>query len=205
MFITFEGPDGSGKTTALEGLKKYLDSKSIEYIFTREPGAQNSKEAAQIRKIILDKDNDITPMTEAILYAADRRLHLENTIWPAIKANKILLCDRYLDSSLAYQGKARKLGIDNILALNDVITNKTYPDLTIFFDITPQEAAKRVDERAPKDRLELEGDKFREDVYEGYQEVIAMFPKRFRLIDASKSKEEVLESVIKIINKALKI
>ena len=205
MFITFEGPDGSGKTTALDGLKTYLDSKNVKYIFTREPGAQNSKESTQIRNIILDPNNDITPMTEAILYAADRRLHLEKTIWPALKEKKIVLCDRYLDSSLAYQGKARDLGIKNIMTLNDVVTEKTYPDLTIFFDITPENAAKRVDERAHKDRLELESDKFRQDVYDGYKEVIEMFPDRFQVVDASQTKEDVLNSVIKIITKALKI
>ena len=205
MFITFEGPDGSGKTTALEGLKKYLDGKNFKYVFTREPGAHSSKEANQIRKIILDKENNITPMTEAILYAADRRLHLEKLIWPALRKNEVVLCDRYLDSSLAYQGKARKLGIKEIKELNEIVTEKTYPDVTIFFDITPTEAAERVDSRAPKDRMELEPDSFREDVYTGYQEVIKMFPERFRRVDASKSKEEVLKQVIEIINKELSI
>ena len=205
MFITFEGPDGSGKTTALQSLKEYLDGKNFEYVFTREPGNLDSKEAKQIREIILDKDNNITPMTEAILYAADRRLHLEQLIWPALKSGKVVLCDRYLDSSLAYQGKARNLGIKAIKDLNEVITDKTYPDVTIFFDIKPEEAAKRVDQRAPKDRMELEPDSFRKDVYQGYMDVIKMFPKRFRVVDASKSKEEVLKQVIEIINKELDI
>ena len=205
MFITFEGPDGSGKTTALESLRDYLDSKSLDYIFTREPGTSNSKEAKQIREIILNPENELTPMTEAILFTADRRLHLETLIIPSLKSGKHVLCDRYVDSSLAYQGGGKQLGVDKVLTLNKAVIEGYMPDLTIFFDLSPEEAAKRVDQRAAKDRMELEGDSFRQRVYDGYMEVIDMFPKRFKTIDASQSREKVLEDIKIIINKALNL
>ncbi len=205
MFITFEGPDGSGKTTALEALREYLDAKNVEYVFTREPGTPNSPEAQQIREVILKPGNKLTPMTEAILFTADRRLHLDTLIIPALKAKKHVLCDRYVDSSLAYQGGGKKLGIDKVLKLNEAVIDGYMPNLTIFFDIKPEASAKRVDERAEKDRMELESDNFRQRVYDGYIEVIEKFPNRFEVVDASQSKEKVLEDVKKIIDKALDI
>ncbi|WKX02607.1 dTMP kinase [Candidatus Mycoplasma mahonii] len=205
MFITFEGVDGSGKTTVIEKLKKYLNSKNFEYVFTREPGSTESKEAEQIRNIILNPDNALTPMTEAILFTADRRLHLETLIWPALAQNKTVLCDRYVDSSLAYQGGGKDLGVENILQLNRTVIDDTMPDLTIFFDLKPEEAAKRVEERSIKDRMELESDLFRQKVYDGYKKVIKMFPNRFKVVDASKSREEVFNDVKKIIDKTLNL
>lgn len=203
MFITFEGPDGSGKTTALSSLVDFLKQNNIEFILTREPGSATSNEAKKIREIILDPANDITPMTEAILYAADRRLHLEKLIWPALKQNKLVLCDRYLDSTLAYQGSGRQLGIKEMLSLQEIVTEKTFPDLTIFFDISPEESEKRVDARAPKDRLELAGKEFHQRVYDGYKQVVAMFPERIKTIDATQSKEDVLEQVKKYVLEAI--
>lgn len=200
MFITFEGPDGSGKSTALSSLVEFLKGQNVDFILTREPGSETSKEAKKIREIILDPANDITPMTEAILYAADRRLHLEKLIWPALKQNKLVLCDRYLDSTLAYQGAGRKLGISNMLSLQEIITEKTFPDLTLFFDIKPEQSEARVTSRdEDKDRLELAGKEFHKRVYEGYQELVKMFPKRIKVIDASLSKDEVFEQVKKIV------
>ncbi|MCP4336820.1 MAG: dTMP kinase [Mycoplasma sp.] len=205
-FITFEGPDGSGKTTALEGLKKYLEKNILneEYIFTREPGGKENPEAEKIRHIILDKENNIDSKSEALLYASARRLHLEQTVWPALQKNKIVFCDRYIDSSLAYQGSGRQLGIEWVKNINEIATDNTWPDLTILFDIPPKTAMKRADERAPKDRLELAGENFHKRVYEGYKEVSKLFPKRIKIIDATQSKEKVLEDVIKIILKAIK-
>ncbi len=205
MFITFEGPDGSGKTTVLESLRQYLDSKDFEYVFTREPGTPNSPEAQQIRNIILDSKNNLTPMAEAILFTADRRLHLDTLIIPALKANKVVLCDRYVDSSLAYQGGGKELGIDKVLKLNEAILDGYMPDLTIFFDLTPDESAKRVDQRAAKDRMELEGVEFRQRVYDSYKELMVRFPDRIVSVDASMSKEDVFEAVKAIINKSLNL
>ncbi len=204
-FITFEGPDGSGKTTALDALKKYLDEKNVEYVFTREPGGSNSRAASEIRSVILDKKNELPDMTEALLYAADRRLNLERNIWPALAEGKIVLCDRYLDSSIAYQGYARGIGIQKIIELQDVVTEKTYPGLTILFDIEHSESSKRVDDRAEKDRLELAGDDFHMKVYDGYHKLIKMFPERIKVVNAGQSIEKVFEDVKEIINKKLGI
>lgn len=199
MFITFEGPDGSGKSTAISKLADYLTSEGIDFILTREPGSSHSKESEAIREIITNKDNNIPALTEALLFAADRRLHLDTVILPALKEGKIVLCDRYVDSSLAYQGAGRGLGIKNIKDINEVATEKKYPDLTIFFDIKPEDSEKRVDERAPKDRMELAGKEFHKKVYEGYQEVIKMFPERIQVVDAVQTREKVFEDVKAIV------
>ncbi len=205
MFITFEGPDGSGKTTVLKKINDFLTSLKIDFILTREPGGSNSKEAQQIRDIILNNHSQITDMTEAILYAADRRLNLEKNIWPALKAKKIVFCDRYVDSSFAYQGYGRQLGFAKIKTLQDLITDKTYPDLTIFFDLSPKQSEKRIDQRLSKDRLEQTNLAFKNRVYQGYKEIIKMFPERFVVIDASRSKSDVFNDVKKIILKTLKL
>ncbi len=195
MFITFEGPDGSGKSTALASLVKFLKSQKIDFVLTREPGSETSKEAKKIRDIILDPKNEITPMTEAILYAADRRLHLEQLIWPALQKGRLVICDRYLDSTLAYQGFGRKLGFQKMLSLQKVITENTFPDLTIFFDISPERAMGRVDARSSKDRLEMAGQDFHVRVYKGYKKIVSKFPERIKVVDATKSKKEVLDQV----------
>ncbi len=201
LFITFEGPDGSGKTTALRSLVTYLQKNrnDLDFIFTREPGGSKNASAEKVRNIILDKENIIGDKSEALLYAAARRLHLEQTIWPALKENKLVLCDRYIDSSLAYQGEGRGLGIEFVTELNNLATDNTWPDITIFFDITPKEAMQRASHRAPKDRLELAGDEFHKKVYKGYKKVIENDPKRFRIIDATQTIEKVFEDVLAIV------
>ena len=203
MFITFEGPDGSGKTTALNTLVDYLKSQGIEFILTREPGSELSKESRAIRELLINPENNIPDMAEAILFSADRRIHLEQVIWPALKENKIVLCDRYVDSSLAYQGAGRQLGIEEIKTINEVATNKTYPDLTVFFDITPEQSAARIEKRGGQehDRMELAGQDFHKRVYEGYQTVIKMFPNRFEVVDATMPREKVFETVKDIVLK----
>lgn len=206
MFITFEGLDGSGKTTAINKLVEFLKSKNIDFILTREPGA-NIEETTILRDLILNPKFKIPKMTEALLYAADRRINLERNIWPALKEGKVVLCDRYLDSSLAYQGYARDLGIEKIKILQEIATDSTYPDLTIYFDIHPIKANERVGKRMDeaRDRLELEGDSFRNKVHKGYDEVAKMFPKRIKVIDASLSPDEVYAQLEPIIREALKI
>lgn len=202
MFITFEGPDGSGKTTALDKLVEILKQKNIDFVLTREPGSKHiSKTNEAIRELIVGAGNDMTDMTEAILFAADRRLHLEKVIWPALKENKLVLCDRYFDSTFAYQGKARGLGIDKMINLNENITDNTYPDLTIYFDLPPEESIRRVNNRGEKNRLDKEGEKFVRKVHHGYHELIERYKNRYRVVDASKSKEEVLDQVIDIFKK----
>ena len=134
MFITIEGPEGSGKTTAVDTAVKKLEEMGYQIVRTREPGG--TPIAEQIRNVILDKNNTaMDQRTEALLYAASRRQHLVEKVWPALKEGKIVVCDRYLDSSLAYQGGARGLGIDKILSLNQYATDGFYPDLTLLFDL----------------------------------------------------------------------
>lgn len=205
MFITFEGCDGSGKTTTLKKLHKFLKTLPINFILTREPGGANSEESSQIRKIILNNHSQITDMTEAILYSADRRLNLEKNIWPALNDKKIVLCDRYIDSSFAYQGYGRQLGFEKIKMLQDLITEKTYPDLTIFFDVPPTVAQTRVNQRKSKDRLEQTDEAFKKRVYDGYQAIIKKFPERFVVIDASLTKKAVFDKVKETILDALKL
>ena len=204
MFITFEGPDGSGKSTALKSLTELFDEMKIKYILTREPGSPHSEESKKIREIITNKDSKLPNITEALLFAADRRMHLDNIINPALAEGKIVLCDRYIDSSLAYQGAGRQIGIDVVKQINELATEKQWPDLTIFFDIKPLDSEKRVDERAEKDRLELAGKDFHGRVYDGYMEVLKMFPERIISVDASRSREEVFEEVKKIVLNSLK-
>ena len=197
MFISFEGLDGSGKTTVIKMVEEFLVNKGLKVLLTREPGAKDSKEALKIREIILNPENELDDMTEAVLYAADRSLHLKRTILPALKENTVILCDRYIDSSLAYQGKARGLGIDRVKKLNDAVTNNTYPDLTLLLRIPPKLSFERTIKRnGVKDRLEEEGLKFREDIYLGYEELLKMFPERIKVIDATKNIETVYKEVI---------
>lgn len=206
MFITFEGVDGAGKTTAIKEIAKFLIERGFAVIQTREPGAESSKEAKKIREIILNPDSKLSPMTEAILYSADRREHLEALIWPALEQGKIVLCDRYVDSTLAYQGAGRKLGIDNMIEFQKIITNDTMPDLTIFFDISPIAANKRIDKRGePSDKLELETDDFKQRVYEGYKKLIDIFPERIKAINANLMPNEVANLALEIVRKKLNI
>ena len=197
MFITLEGPEGSGKTTAVEAAVKALEEKGYQIVRTREPGG--TPIAEQIRNVILDKANtNMDPRTEALLYAASRRQHLVEKVWPALKEGKIVICDRYLDSSLAYQGGARGLGIENILNVNLFATENTFPDLTLLFDITPEEGLKRISANANREvnRLDLEKLDFHHKVRNTFLELAKRYPERFVIIDASKSREEVAKATL---------
>ena len=200
MFITLEGPEGSGKTTAVESAVKKLQEMGYEIVRTREPGG--TPIAEQIRNVILDKANtSMDPRTEALLYAASRRQHLVEKVWPAIKEGKIVICDRYLDSSLAYQGGARGLGIDNVLNINLFATENTWPDLTLLFDIKPEEGLKRIAANASREvnRLDLEKIEFHQKVRESFLYLAKKYPERFIIIDASKSREEVAKDTLNAI------
>ena len=197
MFITLEGPEGSGKTSAIETAVKKLQEMGYEIVRTREPGG--TPIAEQIRNVILDKANtSMDPRTEALLYAASRRQHLVEKVWPAIKEGKIVICDRYLDSSLAYQGGARGLGIDNVLNINLFATENTWPDLTLLFDIKPEEGLKRIAANASREvnRLDLEKIEFHQKVRESFLYLAKQYPERFIVIDASKSREEVAKDTL---------
>ena len=204
MFITFEGPDGSGKSTVIKAVYERLINDGYSVILTREPGG--TPIAEKIRDVILDNSNTaLDARTEALLYAASRRQHLVEKIWPAIKEGKIVLCDRFLDSSLAYQGEGRKLGIENILNLNLFATENTYPDLTLFFNISPEGGLKRVskDKKRVADRLDNENANFHQEVYNGFLKVNSMYKDRIQVIDATKSLNEVIENAYKIIKSKL--
>ena len=205
LFITLEGPEGSGKTSAITKAKEILEKEGHEIVMTREPGGTPISE--QIREVILNKENTAMDYrTEALLYAASRRQHLVEKIWPSVKAGKIVICDRYLDSSLAYQGFARDLGIEDILKINMYATENTFPDLTLLFDLDPEIGLSRInaDKNREVNRLDLEKLSFHKKVREGYLSLAKLYPERFVIIDASKSKEEVVEQTLKAIKERLK-
>jgi len=197
MFITLEGPEGSGKTTAVEKAVQELQKMGYSVIRTREPGGTEISE--QIRNVILDKNNTkMDARTEALLYAASRRQHLVEKVWPAIKEGKIVICDRYLDSSLAYQGGARGLGIDNILNINLFATENTWPDLTLLFDLDPEIGLARIAKNASREinRLDLEKIEFHKQVRQTFLDLAKRYPDRYVIIDAGKSQEEVAKQTL---------
>lgn len=197
LFITFEGGECSGKTTIINTLCKVLEEKNIAYISTREPGGIDIAE--QIRNIILDVNNTkMTEETEALLYAASRMQHLKERVIPALEAGKIVICDRFLDSSLAYQGYARGLGMESILKINHFALSHL-PDLTLFIDVKPEVALNRLSNRNKTDRLDLESLQFHKNVYQGYLEVCKMYPDRIVKIDGNQTLEEVTKSAIDLI------
>lgn len=195
LFITLEGPDGSGKSTIIRLLGEYLKEKNIDYVMTREPGGTPIGE--KIRDIILDIENTaMGPETEALLYAASRGQHVHEKIIPALKEDKVVLCDRFVLSSLAYQGVGRELGIEEVKVINDFALKGIYPDLILFFHIDPEITLKRKTKESGGDRLEKEGNTFHNRVYNGYMELLKMYPQNIKIIDANKSIEEVLEQSI---------
>ena len=199
MFITLEGPEGSGKTTAVNYAVKKLEELGYQIVRTREPGG--TPIAEQIRNV-LDKNNTLMDeRTEALLYAASRRQHLVEKVWPALKEGKIVICDRYLDSSLAYQGGARGLGVDNILKINEFATEGTFPDLTLLFDIDPKLGLERISANANREvnRLDLEKLDFHNKVRNTFLELAKRYPERFVIIDASQSREEVAKKTLEVI------
>ncbi len=202
-FITFEGPEGSGKTSILRAVEETLKNQGLDVLTTREPGGIRIAEL--IRNVILDVDNkEMDARTEALLYAAARRQHMVEKVWPALKEGKLVLCDRFIDSSLAYQGAGRNLGIDNIYTLNRFAIEDTMPDLTFFIDVPPSVGLDRVFDNAREmDRLDLESLQFHTKVYEGYQKIIKDNPERIRVIDGTKSIEEVVEDVLEVLKKEL--
>ncbi len=204
MFITFEGPEGSGKTTISNIIEKRLEDIGYQVVHTREPGG--TPIAEQIRNIILDKANTmLDARAEALLYAASRRQHLVEKVWPALKEGKIVICDRYIDSSLAYQGGARHLGVENVLNINMFATEGTFPDITLLFDIKPEDGLHRIAANANREvnRLDLEKIEFHKSVRNTFLELAKQYKNRYVIIDASKPLDEVVENTWKEILKKL--
>ena len=205
MFITFEGGEGAGKSTAIKRIVEKLTSEGYEIVLTREPGG--TPIAEEIRNVILDKKNTaMDPRTEALLYAASRRQHLVEKVIPALREGKLVLCDRFIDSSLAYQGGAREIGIDNVYNMNLFATEGMLPDLTILFDIKPEEGLARIAANSQREvnRLDVEKLAFHNKVRDSFHELAKKFPERFVIIDASKSPDEVFEESYKAIEDRLK-
>lgn len=200
IFITLEGPDGAGKTTIAHMLAEKFENTML----TREPGGIDIAE--QIRRVILAKENiTMDPRTEALLYAAARRQHLVEKVKPALEQGKMVLCDRFVDSSLAYQGYARGLGVDEVFGINQFAIGDMMPELTIYFDIDPELGLSRISKNQGREvnRLDLESLDFHQKVHEGYQLLLERFPERIIKIDASGSLENVLQDAAKAIEKHL--
>lgn len=202
-FISIEGGEGSGKSTVICAIEQYLVSKGFEVLSTREPGGIKISE--QIRDVILDKANtEMDGLTEAYLYAAARQQHVFEKIKPALDKNKIVICDRYIDSSFVYQGIARGLSVELIADINKPIIKDYMPNLTIILDMDPEKGLERIfKNNRNTNRLDLEGLEFHKKVRKGYQELASQFPERITLIHADAETDKVLSQVICTINNRL--
>ena len=205
LFVTIEGVEGCGKTTIGKMIVDKLISDGYEVIYTREPGGIEIAE--QIRKVILDVNNtNMDARTEALLYAASRRQHLVEKVIPALKENKVIICDRFVDSSLAYQGHARGLGIEKVYEINKFAIDTVMPDLTLLFDLDPKLGLERINANKSREvnRLDLEKLEFHKLVREGFLIIENLEPNRVKKVDASKTIEEVFNDAYSIISEALK-
>lgn len=203
MFITLEGIEGSGKTTQIGHIFEFLKSNGYECVLTREPGG--TKIGKKIRAILLDPENkDIDPLTELLLYTADRAQHIKELITPSLSAEKTVLCDRYFDATVVYQGFARGLDIALINSLHKIALNDLKPDITLLLDLPPETGLSRAWEQinngtrtGHETRFEKEKLSFHKKVRAGYLELARLEPERFQIIDASKNKEEVKQQIIR--------
>ena len=196
-FITFEGCEGSGKSTQIRLLSEYLDKAGVPYVLTREPGG--SPIAEQIRKIILDgKNTEMCDECEALLYAAARLQHLKDKVIPALEAGKLVICDRYVDSSLAYQGVARGLGLEFIESINAHALEEYQPDLTIFLNIPPDAAFNRKHGADKDDRMEQQGLDFHMRVYGGYLSLLPKYP-RICAVECGGNREQTSAKIIELL------
>lgn len=198
LFITIEGNDGSGKSTVITSLKEQLAKLNVEVCYTREPGG--SYVAEKIREVILDNDNiAMDDKTEALLYAASRRQHLKETVFPALEAGKLVICDRFIDSSLTYQGIARGLGVDEVYNMNMFATEGFMPHLTIYLLVDPKIGLERKSHQKELDRLEHEKLEFHQKVYNGYLMLADRFKDRVKIVNGDVTIEEECKEVNDII------
>ena len=200
-FISFEGVDGSGKSTQISKLKEYLEAGGYEVVLSREPGGTDIGE--QIRSVILDPNNQgMTAVTEALLYAASRAQHVHDVIAPAVEAGKVVICDRFVDSSIAYQQYGRKLG-ECVRIINGYAIDGCMPDLTFLLKVKPDVGGTRIGSRE-KDRIELEDKSFHEAVYQGYESLQEEFSERIVGIDAARSVDEIFAEIKEYMDRLLK-
>lgn len=197
LFITFEGPDGCGKTTQMNLLAQYFEKKGKKVVLTREPGGKGLGE--KVREILLNYDGEVSDRCESFLFLADRAQNIDIIVKPAVKQGEIVLCDRHIDSTVAYQGYGRGLDINEINMLNNLATGGKKPDLTLVFDVDIETSMKRVGKE--KDRMESAGTEFHNRVRNGYLELATQEPDRIKVLDATKTIEEIHEKVIEIIEK----
>ncbi len=201
-FITVEGTDGSGKSTQIELMKQYLTGNGLDVVLTREPGG--TKIGEKIRAIILDnKNEEMCDITEMLLYAATRAQLIHEVIGPAIEQGKIVIADRFIDSSYVYQGYGRGMGLEIVDAVNNVAINGIFPDMTVFFDISPEIALKRRMSKTGADRIEEEDMEFHMKVYNGYKELAQKNPQRIKTVDSNRCIEEIAKDVIKLIDEII--
>jgi dTMP kinase len=209
MFITLEGIEGSGKTSQISRLVKFLEDREIECVTTRQPGGTLIGE--NIRSILLDPANSaLAPMTELLLYMADRSQHIYELIRPSLQAGKTVICDRYFDATLVYQGFARGLNIELIRQLHQILFDDLKPDLTLLLDLAPQVGLQRAWQQLNngqrsglESRFEAETVAFHEKVRAGYLELARLEPGRFRIVDAAQSQDQVFAAMRKIVSSIL--
>ena len=207
MFITLEGIEGSGKTTQIKNIVEFLENKGYDCVVTREPGG--TKIGEKIRSILLDPENrNMEPACELLLYFSDRVQHIKELINPALSEGKTIICDRFFDATLVYQGYARGLSIDLIIKLHEMIAYGLKPDITILLDLLPEIGLSRAWEQIDngsrsggETRFEKETLLFHEKIRAGYLELARLEPKRFRVIDASKNKDQVKQQIINALRK----
>ena len=197
LFITFEGIDGSGKSTQIELLANYLKKRNIDFILTRDPGGTDLGNC--LRDILLNYKGKIFPTCELFLYLADRAQHIEEKIIPALNSGKVVLCDRFTDSTIAYQGYARGLDTTVINELNSIVTQGLKPDITLLYDISVETSLSRVGTK--KDRLESENADFHEQVRNGYLKLAEKYPERIKIIDANRDVQSAFADTIKLLEK----
>lgn len=204
IFISMEGPDGSGKSTQIELLKKYFEDKGVECVITREPGGTRISE--DVRGIILNRDyTEMDYMTELLLYASARAQLVSEVILPALEAGKCVISDRFVDSSAVYQGIARGLGVETVYEINKYATRNRFPDKTFLLDLPAEAGIARKKDQKELDRMEREALDFHERVAAGYREMAERDPERIVRIDATKSVEDIHETIVSAIEKMMSL
>jgi dTMP kinase len=201
LFITFEGGEGSGKSTVIQHIKQHLLDKQLDVFVTREPGGSGIGE--EIRQTLLKHENtNMDPLTESYLFAAARRQHLMEVIVPRLAADVVVLCDRYVDSSIVYQGYARGIGVEKVAAINKVVIEDYIPQLTFFIDVAPDIALARIQSGRDQNRLDVEQADFHQKVYEGYI-LLAAQTARIKRIEGDQPVKQVVADIMRYINEYL--
>jgi len=202
LFISIEGLDGSGKTTQIQGIKTYFENRDIQPVLLREPGG--TKIGEKIRHILLDAKNiEMDSVSEMLLYAASRAQNVAENILPALDEGKVVICDRFIDSSIVYQGYGRELDVDEVLNVNLAAVRHRLPDITFFLDKNPEDSLKRRKEATQADRLENEEMEFHIRVYKGYMELCRKYPERIIKLDAENSIEAINKKIVATLDSIL--